>query len=82
MGCLEWLKSCFASASFFFFNRQRLLSKGKAWPIKTIFYASPTFEGEASDGCKKTRRPLVSAKSATASVSVRDRSLKGLFRSL
>ena len=83
MGCLVWLKSCFASVSFsFFFNRERLLSKGMAWPIKTTFGASKTFEGEASDGCKKTGRPLVAATSATASVSVRDRSLKGLLRSL
>ena len=66
----------------FFFHRQPQLSQGKASPIMTIFYASPTFEGEASDGCKKTRRPVVSATSATASVSVRDRSMEGLLRSL
>ena len=48
----------------------------------TIFGASKTYEGEASDGCKKTRRPVVSATSATASVSARDRSLKRLFRPL
>ena len=48
----------------------------------TIFGASKTFESEASERRKKTRRPVVSATSATASVAARDRSFKGLFRPL
>ena len=66
----------------FFFHRQPQLSQGMSRPTMTIFGASKTFERETCDRYKKTRRPLVPATSATASVSVRDRSFKGLFRSL
>ena len=84
MGCMSEISTAKfppLQLSILFF-RQPQLSQGMARPTMTIFGASETFEGETFDGCTKTRRPQVSATIATASVSLRDRSMKGLLRSL